>query len=389
MELPAPAGFFMILCVTRARIPVAWLCVALATTAVHAQETFTLEGDTWTMQARPDPGTPEGELQAIRELIARGDGDAAAKAAVQWQEQHPNHPARVEALLLEGDAQVTRGSYYKALFPYEAVIRQYPGTEHYRTALERELNIAVLFTKGWKRAYLGVPLLPNHGEAEELYIRVQERAPGTDIGERASILLGDHYFLLGQMRQAVDAYDLFLQNYPASLQREWAMLRLIQANLATFKGPQFSATGLIDAAQRIKDYRRDYPIAAERIGTDALLVRIDESLALKDYHVGRWYEQVNKPISAATMYQRLVRDYPQTGAAERAIDRLTVIGEPTVSSVAGAIPAEARPLTTPQTPSSRPGDALPTDVDAAIDRQRSDDTPRDPTLPPPPVREDR
>ncbi len=349
------------------------LCVPAA--AGYAQERFTLDGEQWTQETQYDPATPEGELQAIRKLIAAGQGKAAAKASQVWQKAHPNHPRLVEALLLEGDAQVVRGSFYKALFPYEAVVRQYPGTEHFKTALERELHIAQLFTKGWKRAFFGIPLLPNHGEAEELYIRTQERAPGTEIGERASLMLGDHYFTTGQMRMAADAYDLFLINYPLSLRREWAMLRLIQANLATFQGPQFSATGLIEAAQRIKDYRREFPVAAERIGADALLVRIDESLALKEYHSARWYEQVNKPISAATVYQRLVRDYPQTGAAELAIDRLKVIGEPVVSSVAAAVPAESRPATA-DLPAPAPSDALPSDVDAAIQRGRRDDTPR-------------
>lgn len=340
-----------------------------------AQERFTLDGDEWSKQTQVDPGSPEGELQAIRTLIAEGKGKEAAKASQRWQKAHPNHPKLIEALLLEGDAQVTRGSFYKSLFPYEVVIRQYPGTEYFSTAMERELNVAQLFTKGWKRAYLGIPLLPNGSEAEEIYIRTQERAPGTEMGEQASIMLGDHFFTTGQMRSAAEAYDLFLVNYPTSLRREWAMLRLIQANLATFKGPQFSATGLIEAAQRIKDYRREFPVAAERIGADALLVRIDESLALKEYHVARWYERVGQSISAATMYQRLVRDYPQTGAAELAIDRLKVIGEPIVSSVAVAVPAEPRPATSDE-PGHSSQDALPSDIDAAIQRGRRDDTPR-------------
>jgi len=105
---------------------------------------------------------------------------------------------------------------------------------------------------------------------------------------------------------------------------------VIQANLARFKGPKFDSTGLIEAAERIKQYRKEYPAGGERIGADALLIRIDESLSAKMYHTGNWYRDRGRDISAVTMYRRTVRDYPQTAAAKAAIEQLASLKAPVV-----------------------------------------------------------
>lgn len=303
----------------------AWVVCVAGGVAV-AQERYRLSDEGWDAVQPPEPGSPEAELQAIRTALAEGHADRARELADAWIEQHPNHPLLVEAYLLRGDAKSANRRYYRALFDYEYVIRVYPASEQFHTALEREYEIARLYVNGLNRFFLGFRILPAEGEGEELLIRIQERAPGTAIGEKAMLTLADYYFRKAQMDLAADAYDLFLQNYPDSDHREWAMLRLIQANLARFKGPAFDATGLIEAAQRLKMYRDEYPAAAERLGADALLVRIDESLALKELVTAEWYEVRHLPVSAAYVYSRVVDEYPQTAAAHTALARLQALG---------------------------------------------------------------
>lgn len=288
-----------------------------------AQETRRLD-DSGQFQKLPTfaPNSPEGKLQAIRKLIAEDEGGDAEDLADDWIEEYPSHPQIDEAYLLRGDAKVAQRDYYNALYDYELLVRSYPGSEHFMTALEREHKIAMLYASGVKRKFIGLPILPATGEAEELLVRIQERAPGSEIGEKASLSLADYYYDTATMHQAAIAYDLFLQNYPESLHRRRVMRRLIQSSLATFKGPKYDPTGLLDAASRLRAYRQEYPADAEQLGADALLVRIDESLALKVYYTAQWYEQRDKPVSAIFMYKRVVKDHPRTAAAQQAIKKL-------------------------------------------------------------------
>ena len=306
-----------------------WLFMLLMLAFVHpatAQQRYDLEDGDWVRQAPPTPGTPEAELEAIRKLIAQGQGKEAKHQTDTWIETHPDHKLMPEALLVRGDANVAREHFYKSLFDYEQLIREYPGSAQFHTALEREFELAKLFLGGTKRLFWGMRIFPAKDEAEEILVRIQERVPGSELGEDASIMLADYFFDKPQMDSAADAYDLFLVNYPHSERKEWAMLRLIQANLARFKGPRFDATGLIEAGQRLKTYRVEYPASAERMGVDALLIRIDESLAMRDMVAADWHVLRKQPLSAIYLYRRIIQDYPQTAAAQDAIKKLADIG---------------------------------------------------------------
>ena len=296
--------------------------VGMCSTRAMGQEKFTLTGDQWQKHKSYPPGSPQYEFQQIRKKLAQGDADTAQSMAEDWLKNHPTGTDRAEALLLAGDAKVAQAHYYDALYDYEQLVRAFPESDQFDTALDREYQIARLFVHGMKRLFLGMRILPADGDGEELLIRIQERAPGSAVGEKASLELADYYYRDDEMANAAEAYDLFLQNYPQSPHREWAMLRLIHASLAKFRGPGFDPTGLLDAQQRLKRFKEEYPAAAEKIGAEALLVRIHESLAMNDYQTAQWYRGQGKDVSAVVLLRRLVQEYPQTGAAKKAIDDL-------------------------------------------------------------------
>ena len=325
------------------------------------RQQYEFKDNQWKPVVRHDPDSPEGMLQTIARVREEGEAEQSEELATAWIEQFPNHPRLVDAYMLRGDARVARRRYYRALYDYEFVIRSYPGTEQFNLAMEREFEIARLFGNGVKRHFLGMRILPAYEEAEEILIRIQERAPGSDLGEKASLELGDFYFRRAQMTQAAEAYDLFLQNYPRSPHRERVLLRIIQSNLATFKGPRFDSTGLIEAQQRIRQYDKDYPVAAEKIGTPALNVRIDESLALKVYHTARWYERTGERVSAIYNYRRVIKDHPRTAAAQLALDRLEDMEASPVPAAPGTAPGSNPGSTPGSTPgsSTRPAATLP------------------------------
>lgn len=342
------------------RVPTLAACALAAALCLPAapsmaQEQYQLQQQHWQKQPTYPPDSPQGQLQAIRRELAefqalvsahpdeaRAHADRAQDLAEKWIADHPNSDLMADALLLHGNARAARRHYYNALEDYEQVIRRYPASPQFQEALRHEFQIAKLFINGMRRRFLGMRILTAYSEGEELLIRIQERSPGSALGEEASITLANYYYRDGQMYNAAQTYDIFLKNYPRSPRREEAMLRAIQANLARFKGPRFDPTGLIEARQRLRTYRRAYPAAADRMGVDALLVRIDESLAMKQYLIAGWEVKRDNLVSAAYLYQRLVKAYPRTAAAGLALEQLA------------KLPANVRPRTGPGA-ATRPG----------------------------------
>lgn len=363
----------------------ALLGLALLASPARAEDRYQLDSNDWKKIAEADPASPEGKLQKIRRAIAEERPEDAKDLADDWIDQYPNHPMLVEAYLLRGDSRVAKGNEYRALYDYEYVIRMYPGSEQFITALEREYQIAQIYSAGRKRKFLGMRMISAGGEAEEIFIRIQERTPGSELGEKASLALADHYFKRGEMVNAAEAYDLFLINYPRSQYRERAMLRCIQSNLATFKGPKFDGTGLVEAAQRIKQYQSEFPAAADRLGAEALLVRIDESLGLKSFYNAGWYETRDRRRSAIVMYQRVIRDHPQTAAARAAMDELIRLEAP-LTAEPGRTFSTTRPVAPPPAttrPEAKPAEPKP-DAPRAPAKPRNDSRVIDPTEKPAP-----
>jgi tetratricopeptide (TPR) repeat protein len=331
---------------------------------VQAQESYRLtDEDTWTKTSKVDPSTPQGQLLEIRRTLALGEASRAESMAKAWIERNDRDPLLPEAYLLRGDALLAQGDEYKSLFDYEFVARSYSGSEAFVTALRRELDIAQDYAAGLHRKFLGLRILPAEDEAEEIFIRVQERMPGSRLAEEAGMALADFYFERRRMRLAAEAYALFLENYPRSSQVDKARKRLIFSQLASFKGPEFDAAGLYEARGRLQRLRTMQPAEAQRIGADALLTRIDESDAAKMLQTARWYESVGNPIAAELYVRRLVRRYPNSVAAADALrwipTLLTQLPPTVLKSAPNYDALRAGILGIPESGASTPSSALP------------------------------
>ena len=336
-----------------------------ATTPVSAQEEFTLgPDDAWTRET-PEPGTPAARILNARKALALGEPERARALATAFLDRFPSAPGRAEMFLVRGDALVEMGDEYDALFDYEAIARQYPGSEVFVRALEREYDIALAYANGLRRKLFGtIRIVDASEDAQELLIRIQERLPGSRLAEDAGMTLADFYFERAKMRLAVDAYDLFIQNYPRSNRIQKARERLIQSYMASYRGPRHDASGLRDARRRLQTMQRLRPATAQRLGAEALIVRIDESEARKLLVTAKWYLSINDPISAEIYIRQVVERHPSTVATLDALRLAPEILSRMPASIAAQAPdyrllaeallGKAGPIETGVTPKSEP-----------------------------------
>ncbi len=291
-----------------------WLAAACLLLAVAQDEYVLGEDDAWQKES-PEPGTESAQVLQARRALALGEPERARALAGAFIDRFPTSPFRADMLLVRGDALVEMGDEYEALFDYEAIAREHPGSTVFVTALEREYEIATAYAHGLRRKLYGtIRVLDASEDAQELLIRIQERLPGSRLAEDAGDQLADFYFRRAEMRLAADAYDLFMQNYPRSDRIEKARARLIEAYLASYRGPRFDDAGLRDARRRLETLRAMQPSTAQRLGADALLVRIKESEARKLLVTAEWYLKIDDPISCEQYLRRIVTRYPDTVA---------------------------------------------------------------------------
>ncbi|MDP7029026.1 MAG: outer membrane protein assembly factor BamD [Phycisphaerales bacterium] len=291
-----------------------------------AQEVYKLgPDDQWQHEATPAAGSPAARLSRARVLLAEGRFDRALNMANRWMKRNPTSALLPEAYLVRGDALVGVGDEYEALYDYEFLVRKYPGSEVFSIALEREYQIAVKYAHGLRRKLMGIRMIDATDEAEELLIRIQERLPGSGLAEQAGLQLADMYFRHRRMTMAAEAYAVFVERYPRSTKLGFARRRLIYANIATFKGPEFDIVGLLEAKAELQELAVRRPAEAERIGASALVRRIEESESNKILTTALWYLDQGDPIAAEVTIRSLVQRFPRSAACVRALDRVQAI----------------------------------------------------------------
>jgi outer membrane protein assembly factor BamD (BamD/ComL family) len=294
----------------------------------------------WTQDQAPAEGTDEAVLAKARRELAEDRPSVAYRTINGWLKPRERAigPLIPQAYLIRADATAVDNEY-EALYDYETIIKSFPGSPEYVTAVERELEIGVRYLNGLNRKQMGLRWVGAESVGEELLVRVHERMPGSQLGERAVIELADYYYRELDLESAAVVYQAFAQNYPRSAYAMRAKQRQVFAALGQFKGPRYDTTSLLDSAVLIKRFQNDYPAQAQAVGLDdALLTRIDESRAAQLLETAKWYMDRGDPVSGRVALRRLLRNHPQTASAGKAYDILKARGwleEPVVGKLPG------------------------------------------------------
>jgi outer membrane assembly lipoprotein YfiO len=148
--------------------------------------------------------------------------------------------------------------------------------------------------------------------------RIQSRAPGSSLAEKALLRTADHYYAESDFDFAADAYAAFLRQYPRSPHVPHVRLRRAYASLAQFNGLKFDATAVIDGREQLRAIVVLYPELAEERNVPALLKRIDTVLAQKLLVRADFYRRTRQPQASAYTLKYLLKAYPNSVEASRA-----------------------------------------------------------------------
>jgi hypothetical protein len=291
-----------------------------------AQTSYQLDQTSgWTQQPQAAPDPEHAPLDSARRLLAQGEFKRSRDLMDAWIDDHENSdsPYLPEAYLLRGNAKLGMEKEYSALFDYEKIANKYPESTSFAPALERELDVAILYLNGLRRPSLGLRIDSGVDVAEEIILRINERLPSSKLAEKAVMELADYYYRDRDLKMAATAYDCFLILFPKSDMREHAMQRRAFATIAQFKGPNYDASGLVEAKYQVQEYQQEFPLQSQQNGMgDALLARLDESNAAQMLNMANWYIRHADEPSARLTLHRLVHKHPSTAAAHEAISIL-------------------------------------------------------------------
>ncbi len=292
--------------------------------------TFDEKTNSWIRSGPPVPGTEDGDLDIIRQLIARDDYDAALKALKPWIKQYGTEAARYpEALHLRATAYLGKGDYRAAHEDFQAVMNQYGGTTYAEDALQSDFRVAEQYLAGKRRkAWKGLLRIKDREGGIKILDDIVANYPDTPLAEMAQLYKADYYYTRGEYELAEDEYATFAKNYPRSRYHPKALYQSAQSALASFPGVLFDDAGLVEAQERFGQFSAAYPVAAKELDVPVVLSAISSQRADKTLEIGKFYQKTKKVSAACYYYREAVRRWPDTAAASEARGRLASLGQP-------------------------------------------------------------
>jgi outer membrane protein assembly factor BamD (BamD/ComL family) len=292
----------------------------------------------WVEQPPPPPGTPAGDLHAVRVEIKEGNDRRALqridKLVKKYGTDHPIYPG---VMIAKAEALIGRDDYDKAHLLLQEFLSRYGGMALTDDALRLEFVIAEAYLKGAKRKWLGMGLLPGKDLAYQILDEISVDYPDTRLAELAIKTKADHLFQSGDYALAELEYSRLGRDYPRSRYHQFSLRRGAESALASYGGIDFDEAALIEGAERYNEYRRHYAGAADREGVGLILASIREQRAEKEFSIGAYYERTDHLTSAIFYYRSVIRNWPDTIGATKAASRLELLGatEP-VATVGGS-----------------------------------------------------
>jgi outer membrane assembly lipoprotein YfiO len=319
--------------------------LGITSAAVCAPRTWEFHDGRWEVIREPTTRpTSDPELDHIQQMLDQGRNSTARKAAIQWLKSNKESLLRDRALYLVADALYQSGDRIRSFYYLDELMDEYPSSPLFYQALQKQYDIADAYLNGYKIRFLGIPLFGASGEAVEMLYRIQQRAPGSPLAEKALRRTADWYYSQSDFDLAADAYAAYARQYPRSPDLPRIRLREAFASLAQFRGIRYDATPLIDARTQLVRLAAEYPQLARDENLLSVVQRIDNTFAAKILDTGDFYQRTGELKAAVYNYRFLIETYPDDPAAGLAKKRLAdmpqwALAAPTPPAGNGYVPS--------------------------------------------------
>ena len=253
-----------------------------------------------------------------------------AKAAVKW----PDSPIEEDAFFYEAECQFFSDRYSTANDNYSELLKKYPTSRYLDRALARQFAIADYWEK-CERANSHWVITPNFidktrpwfdtaGNARATLDHIRLKDPTGPLADSAIMATGNAHFLDGHWEEADYYYTLLRKDYPKSKFQVQAHLLDLQCKLKKYQGAEYDGTPLKEADQLVDQMLRQFPneLQGERERLLAAKTDIRGQLAYKELRTAEFYAKNDHNGSAKIYYASVVKEYPNSNAAQLAQERI-------------------------------------------------------------------
>ena len=183
-----------------------------------------------------------------------------------------------------------------------------------------DLQMIEAYEEGMRQLNEGQSLIAvkKFNEAELLF-------PQSKWAPRSALMSAYAYYDFSFYSDAISEVDRFLKTYPNSKRKDYAHYLKAMSFYNQIVDEKKDLGPIIEAKQNFQFIISTYPDSEYAMDATFKLELIEEILAAKEMHIGRFYLKKEKWIPAINRFKKVVKDYDRTIYAEEALHRLVEV----------------------------------------------------------------
>ncbi len=183
-----------------------------------------------------------------------------------------------------------------------------------------DLQMIEAYEEGMKQLNLGQSLIAvkKFNEAELLF-------PQSKWAPRSALMSAYAYYDYSFYNDAIDEVNRFLKTYPNSKRKDYAHYLKAMSFYNQIVDEKKDLGPILEAKQNFQFIITEYPESEYAMDASFKLELIEEILAAKEMHIGRFYLKKEKWIPAINRFKKVIEDYDRSIYAEEALHRLVEV----------------------------------------------------------------
>lgn len=258
----------------------------------------------------------------IKKLVNMGETLAVEQAIDKLKKDFPEIAGPDLDAFIKAEMLYSKGKFTKAVRGYDKFLAEFPTSELYEAAMDRQFAIATAFLAGQKKRVLGALAIRGYAEGTKIMERISDQAGDAPIGVKAAVAVAQSLEKRGKFAEAYHKWSEISSRWPTGQIGKDALLSMARCKHAAYKGPKYNASDLISAKSYYENFKLRYPKDAREIDIDKILKQIDEQLAYKQFSIGWYYQETGNKQSANLYYQMVVDNWPESTAAKMAKEKM-------------------------------------------------------------------
>ncbi len=158
--------------------------------------------------------------------------------------------------------------------------------------------------------------------AREAWGGIANGYPGSIYLPFIQLKIADTFYETGNFQEALTKYEEFLKEFPGNESAPYAQFRIAMCHYRQYKDASHDQTPLFSAIKQFNSLLSKFPDSIEAVEAKRLIARAREKLALHEIYVARFYIQQELLEPSVHRYQQLQKYYPDTIAAQLALDEI-------------------------------------------------------------------